>query len=196
MLEVARIARRFGPLAGKPREQVAAGGIAISVLEPMTRFSLRLRPTGDAPLGTVAGFPIDQRLNTIAVADERWSVRLGPDEWLIGAPADQAESAEVELERALGNVAHSLVDVSHRNVGLEIKGLGAAAALNAGCPLDLSDIAFPAGTATRTLLGKAEIVLIRAGAAPTYRIETWRSFATYVHGFLHEAVAGLGLVTR
>jgi len=32
------------------------------------------------------------------------------------------------------------------------------AAINGGCALDLSTVAFPAGTATRTLLGKAEIV--------------------------------------
>lgn len=196
MLESARIARRFGPLAAQPRVQVAAGGITISVLEPTTRFSLRVRQAGDAPLGTVAGFPIEQRTNAVAAAGDRWSVRLGPDEWLIGAPADQAEIAELELERTLGNVAHALVDVSHRNVGLEIRGRSAAAALNAGCPLDLGDRAFPAGAATRTLLGKAEIVLIRPGAEPAYRIETWRSFATYVHGFLLEAVAGLGLAAR
>ena len=192
MLEVARIARRFGPLAGKPRSQVAAGGITISVLEPMTRFSLRLRPTGTA-IDTVAGFPLDQRINGFKAADDRWSVRLGPDEWLLGAPADQGEIAALEVERSLDNVAHALVDVSHRNVGLEIRGRGAAAALNAGCPLDLDDRAFPAGMATRTLLGKAEVVLIHPSAEPAYRIETWRSFATYVHGFLHEAVAGLGL---
>lgn len=194
MLEVARIARRQGPLVARPRTRVAGEGITISVLEPMTRFSLRLRPTGTTvePVEPVAGFPLDQPINGFRATGERWSVRLGPDEWLVGAPADHLEIVEAEMERALHDLPHALVDVSHRNVGLEIEGCSAADALNAGCPLDLGDRAFPAGTATRTLLGKAEIVLIRPGAEPTYRVETWRSFATYVHGFLHEAVAGLG----
>ena len=93
----------------------------------------------------------------------------------------------------MSNAAHALIDVSHRNVAFEIAGPRAAAALNAGCPLDLHETAFPPGTATRTLLGKAEIVLIRPGSQPVYRVECWRSFATYVHGFLLEAAHGLGV---
>ena len=36
-------------------------------------------------------------------------------------------------------------------------------------------------------MGKAEIVLMRLDDRPTYRVECWRSFASYVHGFLTEA---------
>jgi sarcosine oxidase subunit gamma len=68
-----------------------------------------------------------------------------------------------------------------------VSGRHAAEVLNSGCPLDLAEAAFPAGTATRTLLGKAEIVLMRLDDGPTYRVECWRSFAQYVHGFLLEA---------
>jgi sarcosine oxidase subunit gamma len=39
---------------------------------------------------------------------------------------------------------------------------------------------------TRTVFGKAEIVLWRT-AAETFRIEVWRSFAPYVLGCLEEA---------
>jgi sarcosine oxidase subunit gamma len=39
---------------------------------------------------------------------------------------------------------------------------------------------------TRTMIGKAEIVLWRKGAAE-FRLETWRSCAEYVLGWLHEA---------
>ena len=91
----------------------------------------------------------------------------------------------------LAGLPHSLVNVSHRNVGIDVSGRQAAAVLNAGCPLDLSESAFPPGSATRTLLGKSEIVLIRASAAPLYRVECWRSFSTYVHGLLNEAVFGV-----
>jgi sarcosine oxidase subunit gamma len=53
-------------------------------------------------------------------------------------------------------------------------------------------IAFPIGMCTRTLFGKAEIVLWRTGEAQ-FHIEVWRSFAGYVWGGLratHSAPAG------
>ena len=58
-------------------------------------------------------------------------------------------------------VFHSLVDVSHRQVGIVLEGPGAARLLAAGCPLDLDLRAFPVGMSTRTLLVKAEIGLWR-----------------------------------
>jgi sarcosine oxidase subunit gamma len=53
--------------------------------------------------------------------------------------------------------------------------------------LDLGLSAFPIGMCTRTLFGKAEIVLWRTGEAQ-FHIEVWRSFAGYVWGVL--GVAG------
>ena len=41
------------------------------------------------------------------------------------------------LESVLEGTAHSLVDVSHRQIGLIASGPAAARVLNAGCPLDL-----------------------------------------------------------
>ena len=54
-----------------------------------------------------------------------------------------------------------------------------------------ADAAFPVGAGTRTLLAKAEILLVRT-APDRYRVECWRSFATYVHGFLQEAALDYG----
>ena len=59
-------------------------------------------------------------------------------------------------------------------------------ALSAGCPLDLSDGAFPVGMATRTMLAKCEIVLWRRDPQ-RYHVEIWRSFADYAANFLAEA---------
>jgi sarcosine oxidase subunit gamma len=85
----------------------------------------------------------------------------------------------------------SLVDLSHATVGFAVSGEHAAAILNAGCPLDLRDRSFPVGMATRTVLGKAEIILIRQEAA-SYLVECRRSFATYVAAFLREAARDAG----
>src|SRR5580658_180008 len=67
----------------------------------------------------------------------------------------------------------------------------AATLLAAGCPLDLDARAFPVNMCTRTVLGKAEVVLWRTGTQQ-FRIEVWRSFAAYVCAFLAEATLGIG----
>ena len=57
-------------------------------------------------------------------------------------------------------------------------------ALNAGCPLDLDRL--PAGGDTRTVLDKAEIVLMRFDREH-FRLETARSFAEFVWNVLESA---------
>ena len=98
---------------------------------------------------------------------------------------DQGES---DLMAALVGVSglFSATDVSHRNAAVIVSGAGAEAALNAGCPQDLSLAKFPVGACSRTVFGKAEVVLLRT-ADDTFRVECWRSFAEYVGGLLQEA---------
>ena len=94
-----------------------------------------------------------------------------------------------EIEAALRTTPHSLVDVSHRQVGLDVRGAIAARALSAGCPLDLRISAFPIGMATRTMFDKAEIVLWRREDS-AFQVEVWRSFAPYLVASLTEAAKG------
>ena len=119
---------------------------------------------------------------------ERAALWLGPDEWLLISPQGSDDTAT--LGAALGPRPHSLVDVSHRQLGVEIRGPQAARLVAAGCALDLDLAAFPVGMCTRTMLGKAEIVLWRT-APEVFRIEVWRSFASYVAAFLEEAARGI-----
>lgn len=121
-------------------------------------------------------------------ASDRAALRIGPDEWLL--IADDAASVR-NLQSACAGKPCSLVDISHRNIGIDLSGPAAARILNAGNPLDLSDAAFPPGMATRTLYGKAEIILWRRADGSGWRIEVWRSFADYVRMYLTQAVADL-----
>lgn len=104
---------------------------------------------------------------------------LGPDERLLLAPADQRQSVSSAIEGALAGQAHSLVDVSHRQVSFEVHGPAAVRLLNAQCPLELALAAFPVGMCTRTIYAKAEIVLWRK-ANDAFHVEVWRSFAPYM----------------
>ena len=141
------------------------------------RWSLRL----PSPL-PLQGFAIDIALNHASKSGERLAARLGPDEWLLVAPDGDAPDFG-----ALAGRHHSLVDVGHRYAAFAVEGEHAPLVLAAGCPLDLHPAVFTAGSATRTLLGKAEIVLWRLSEAPSYRVECARSFAPYVERFLEEA---------
>lgn len=124
------------------------------------------------------------------VAGARAALWLGPDEWLLLAPESDGATVGATLAETLAGQPASLVDVSHRQVGLIVAGPRAAELLNAGCPLDLDPAAFPIGMCTRTILAKVEIILWRT-ADDTFRIEVARSFAPYVVELMREAMFGV-----
>jgi len=119
----------------------------------------------------------------------RASLWLGPDEYLLldlrPAAGEPAGSTLPALERALAGIPHALVDVSHRQIALEVQGPHAAVILSGACPLDLDATEFPVGMCTRTVLAKADVVLWRT-APDVFHLEVWRSFTGYVTGLLTE----------
>jgi sarcosine oxidase, subunit gamma len=167
--------------------QVEGDAVVIRVLPPRARFSLRVDPSLLSPAKPIGGFALGVPINSFRTADGRMAMRLGPDEWLLFGSQSEAAQIARELEAALARLHHALVDLGHARVALSVSGPRAADAINGGCALDLSPVAFPAGTATRTLLGKAEIVLSRLDDRPAFEIECARSFAAYVRDFLHDA---------
>jgi sarcosine oxidase subunit gamma len=122
-----------------------------------------------------------------SASNGKWAALwLGPDEQFVLAPVADGEAVAGQLRAALSALPHSLVDVSHRQIAIEISGPTAHTLLSAGCPLDLHLGSFPPGMCTRTILGKADIVLWRTGA-DSFHVEVWRSFADYVTRFLAAA---------
>ena len=163
---------------------------AIRLLPPAARFTLR----GLAPVMAAAGAALGLKFSTLACRSDthgqRSALWMGPDEQLILVPVSDGGAVAVLLRDALGALPHSLVDVSHRQLALEVSGPTAQTLLNVGCPLDLHPSAFPIGMCTRTVLGKADIVLWRTGP-DSFQVEVWRSFADYVARFLVEAAREL-----
>jgi sarcosine oxidase, subunit gamma len=157
------------------------GRLKIDAAPAATRFSVRGDGAAASRVVAAFGLALPTAINTAAASDDRAALMIGPDEWLLVGPPD------LDLSRFGAGEALSLVDVSHRNVGLLVEGALATDVLASGVMLDLDPKAFPIGMATRTLFVKAEIVLWRQ-AADRFRIELWRSFAPYFHGLLAEAV--------
>jgi len=172
-------AKRDAALAGRA---FSASGVSLTVLPPAERISLRAPATSVAVLSKALGVELPQKPKTAETADGRTALWLGPDEWLVIDEAGKDPLADCADVKAL----HSAVGISHRNIAIAVTGPAATAAINAGCPQDLSLAAFPVGACSRTILGKIEIVLLRT-AEDGFRVECWRSFSDYAWAFLTEA---------
>jgi sarcosine oxidase subunit gamma len=157
----------------------------LRLLPPAARFILRADARAIRAAGAAIGIDVQQVPCRASQGGGRAALWLGPDEYLLLAPEAEARALARALEQALQGEPHSLVDVSHRQTGLEMSGPRAADILNSGCPLDLDVSAFAVGMCTRTVFAKAEIVLWRI-AADVFRLEVWRSFTDYVARFLGE----------
>jgi sarcosine oxidase subunit gamma len=180
--------RRRGALDGTGEAvRASSPAAAIRVLPPQCRLVLRIEEAAPARIFFAAGFALKFPINRFVAAGANLSARLGPDEWLLLARDGEEREVAARVGAALAGYDHAIFDIGHRHAGFELSGPRAADVLNAGCPLDLTPRRFPTGSATRTLLGKAEIVLMRMDGAPTFRLECARSLARYVDEFLAEA---------
>jgi sarcosine oxidase subunit gamma len=173
---MADLATRTLPLRGF---HGSSATVRLTPAPPASRLSLRARPEAVDALSTALGLSLPTRPKTSASNAARHALWLGPDEWLV---IDALDTDLLGMAAAAG-VLHSATDISHRNTAILVDGPGAAAAINVGCPQDLSLKAFPVGGCSRTVFGKAEIVLLRTGET-AFRVECWRSFAPYVSGLL------------
>jgi len=170
---------RLIPKTGQSRH------VRITPLAPTLRLNIRAGRAAAATVGATLGVMLGTvpcRSNT---SRDRAALWLGPDEWLVLAPGSETD-LPARLAAALGNTPASVVDVSHRTTAIEIAGPRAAWCLNAFCALDLDLHAFPLGMCTRTVFGKAEIMLWRI-ASETFYLEVARSFAPYLQACLDEA---------
>jgi sarcosine oxidase subunit gamma len=156
-------------------------------LPPAARFVFHGNSRARAAAAGCWGVPFAEDACRAITVAARSTLMLGPEEYLLLGPAAEPEyAAAAAMEEALRDIPHALVDVSHRQVAIEVAGANAAVILNAACPLDLDLLVFPVGMCTRTVLAKADIVLWRT-RADAFHLEIWRSFSEYVTGLLSEA---------
>ncbi len=171
---------RIHPLA----DRLSAGnGVILSPVESRERISLRADPTTAKALGTAIGLNLPTKPTGVTTKGNKSAFWIGPDEWLLIGP-DNGSMAKA-LEK-VGRQVYSATDISHRNTAITVSGAKAVEALNSGCPRDLSLDAFPVKSCSRTVLGKAEIILWRTGNQE-FHVECWRSFSDYVWKFLVDA---------
>jgi len=141
------------------------------------RLSLRARGDAVAPLGAALGLALPDRIGRRAAAGKVEAIRLGPDEWTIHAPAEDAARLIAACAALAAAHPHSLVDISGREVTLLIEGARAAELLTLGCPRDIAKI--PSGEGRRTLFDGTTVVLWR-DAEDRFRMDVWNSFASHL----------------
>lgn len=153
--------------------------VSVTPLPRARKLSLRLPEASVEAASALLGMTLPVQPGRSSISGTRAALWLGPDEWMIVDDNPQEPFPEL-------NVPGSAVDISHRNLSIELSGMLAEATLAAGCPLDLSLQAFPVGKCTRTALAKADIILWRTDEV-TFRVDCWPSFSDYVFTFLSEA---------
>ncbi len=161
------MAERAHPLAELAAASPQCRMVRLTALPPMARLLIR---------GEWHGLPQPAPCRAMPVGDS-FLLWLGPDEFLLVAPNEAMPTLDIPTPT---------IDVSHRDAALSVSGPRAAWVINAFCALDLHPSAFPIGMCTRTVFGKAEILLWRTGAEE-FRIDVARSFAPYVWTCLEEA---------
>jgi sarcosine oxidase subunit gamma len=165
------------PLDGRFISVGSGAELQMQPSDQSAQFSLRVAKSNLNEASEAFGLDIPSKIGKMVSEDQKMAICLGPDEWLLMAPLSEHDVIEARFAILNAKTLHSLVDVGHRTVGIEITGPAAAVTLNTGCPLNLENL--PIGGCARTVLDKAEIILIRLDSQ-RYLLEVIRSFADYV----------------
>ncbi len=175
----------FNPLDGAVFTAGSGPKLLMRPTGDCARLSLRISKDHLAKAVEAFRQDIPSKIGEMSSTAGKTALCLGPDEWLLLAPESEREGIATRFAEISEQTTHSLVDVGHRTVGIDVSGPAAALVLNSGCPLDLDNL--PIGGCARTILDKAEIVLMRL-EREHYRLEIVRSFAEFVWNFL--SIAG------
>lgn len=173
-------------------DQAKRAGVELRWRSDLGKLALRAQDEVASVAADTLDRPWPALINRTAGDVDDRTLRLGPDEYLMLMPRPAVAGLLDRLRPALAGHHHALVDLSARFAALEIQGTAVRQTLAAACPLDLHDSVFGVGQATRTVLGKAEIVLDRL-AVDRFRLVVNRSFAPYVETLLGEAGREFGV---
>src|SRR5581483_9720080 len=108
---------RRSPLAARLPWTLPDGAVRLAEVQFAEQFGLRLRPPVPAYVG---GIPLPLEANRVAAMREVRTLWLGPDEWLVTAPAGAAPDLTGRLARALAGRPAVLTDLSASRAIIEI----------------------------------------------------------------------------
>ncbi|MCV6547233.1 MAG: sarcosine oxidase [Cohaesibacter sp.] len=172
---------KIGHPAGSQAIADMKGPVDIAFNETCARFNLRIDPANLAKASKTFGLDIPASIHGYAKDGGRSALCLGPDDWNIyGDEADKDAIAKAFAD-LYADAAHSLSDISDRQLSISLKGAQVADLLAMACPRDLSQLAV--GSGTRTLFDSVEVLLIKH-SDEHFEMEVWRSFLPHVWAML------------
>lgn len=127
---------------------------------------------------------------TAAFDGDAGAVWMSPDEVLLFVAYAEAEARTADLTSALAGQHHMAINVSDARAVISIEGPGARELMAKGAPLDVSDSAFPVGTARRTHFAEIAVGLWRTGDE-AWQVVCFQSYAQHLFDWL-VASAGEG----
>jgi len=142
---------------------------------------------GDPDLGAaveaVVGVGVPGTRQAAFADDTRGAVWMAPDELLLFTDYAAAGSVVAQLSEALAGRHHMALDVSDARVVIRLTGADVAETLAKGAPIDLSEAAFPPGSARRTHLSGVAVGIWRR-EAEVWEIVCLRSCARHLWDWL------------
>ena len=185
---------RRSPLARLADPLAAAGDcperIRVTEVTFLTQLTLRATPATPATerAARALGTPLPTAPNTTSVSGDIEVLWMGPDEWVVVAPAGRDDLRDA-LEEAVGAGGPTVVDVSAQRTVIDVAGADARDVLLKGCAIDLHPRVFGVGRCAQTLLARAQVVLVPRTDEPAYRVFVRASFAEYLAEWLLDAAA-------
>lgn len=177
------------------RDLAALHRLGVREIRFLAQIDLRADPTDEALMAAIAadlGFSLPLTPNTARGSGDRFGLWLGPGEWLIVALPGSGTELERLLRAAAGGAFATTVDVSAGRAAIDLAGVYAREALEAGCSIDLHPRVFGPGSCAQTLLARVNVILWQLSDEPRYRLLVRPSFTRYIARWLADASTGMG----
>jgi sarcosine oxidase, subunit gamma len=151
-------------------------------------IDLRCLEDAVEPLQAFLQIELPQRANCRVRRGDISILWMAPLQWLIRVPEAEEQQLAAQLSECPCHTAVTIVSDAY--VGLRLEGSGAARVLSEGCPLDL-ELLEP-GRCARTVLARAQVLLISLDVAGGYDCYVERSQAEYVRQWITTAAFAFG----
>ncbi|MBY8975572.1 sarcosine oxidase subunit gamma [Rhodobacteraceae bacterium NNCM2] len=130
----------------------------------------------------VAGVAVPAPL-TANFNGDHGAVWMSPDELLLFVAYADAPATAARLSEMLAEVHHMAVNVSDTRTVLRVSGEGARELMAKGAPVDVSDAAFPVGTARRTHFAEIAVGMWRL-EGDVWEMVCFQSYARHLFDWL------------
>ncbi len=173
-------------------------GAGVTMSEVAHRTIVNIRGTASDPafasaVEAATGVALPAQANTVSVAGTRQILWLGPNEWWVSGPDNEAEFLVETLRAGFVGQHATACNVSESRAIIVLKGPKARDVLMRGVSLDLHPRAFAPGQCAQTGLSRANALIHLVNDRPTFEVYVLKSFADYLWHWLEKVAVDFDL---